>query len=86
MERAVLLATGDTIRPSDLHLELHGKAPVNGEESSLSFREIQQLHIQKALTAEHGNVGRAAARLEMTRSTLYNKMRTFGINPRSYQK
>jgi DNA-binding NtrC family response regulator len=86
MERAVLLATGDTIRPSDLHLELHGKASVNGEESSLSFREIQQLHIQKALTAEHGNVGRAAARLEMTRSTLYNKMRTFGINPRSYQK
>ncbi len=86
MERAVLLATEDAIRPGDLHLEFHGKAPVNGEESSLSFREIQQLHIQKALTAESGNVGRAAARLEMTRSTLYNKMKTFGINPRSYQK
>src|SRR5580704_1472637 len=86
MERAVLLATGDAIRPGDLHSEFHGKAPVNREESSLSFREIQQLHIQKALTAESGNVGRAAARLEMTRSTLYNKMKTFGINPRSYQK
>jgi DNA-binding NtrC family response regulator len=85
IERAVLLATGDAIRPGDLHLELHGRAPVSGEESSLTFREIQQLHIQKALIAERGNVGRAAARLEMTRSTLYNKMRTFGINPRSYQ-
>lgn len=85
IERAVLLATGETIRPRDLHLEFHGKAPVNGDESLLTFREIQQLHIEKALTAERGNVGRAAARLEMTRSTLYNKMRTFGINPRSYQ-
>jgi DNA-binding NtrC family response regulator len=85
IERAVLLATGDTIRPVDLHLELHGEAPVNGEGSQLSFREVQRLHIQKALSAERGNVGRAATRLEMTRSTLYNKMRTFGINPRSYQ-
>jgi len=86
IERAVLLATGEIVRPADLHLELHEKVSGNGEESSLTFREVQRLHIQKALTAERGNVGRAAARLEMTRSTLYNKMRTFGLNPRTYQK
>jgi DNA-binding NtrC family response regulator len=85
IERAVLLTKGETIRPSDLHLESHGTARVNGEESSLTFREIQQLHIQKAVKAEHGNVGRAAVRLGMTRSTLYNKMKSFGIDPRSYQ-
>jgi DNA-binding NtrC family response regulator len=86
IERAVLLATGDIVLPVDLHLEFHEKVSGNGEESSLTFREVQRLHIQKALTAERGNVGRAAARLEMTRSTLYNKMRTFGVNPRAYQK
>ncbi len=49
------------------------------EDSQLTFREIQRLHIQKALDAEHGNVASAAVRLGLTRSTLYNKMKTFGI-------
>jgi DNA-binding NtrC family response regulator len=88
IERAVLLATGDTVRPGDLHLEhlvFHGRSSGNPDESLLTFREMQRLHIQKALQAERGNVGRTAARLEITRSTLYNKMKTFGINPRTYQ-
>lgn len=79
IERAVLLATGETIRPKDLHLEFKGGVGVEGD-SNLTFRELQRLHIQKALDAERGNVARAAARLGLTRSTLYNKMKTFGIN------
>jgi DNA-binding NtrC family response regulator len=80
MERAVLLASGETIRPKDLHLDSHEKASANGDETSLTFKEIQRVHIQKALTAERWNVARAAVRLGMTRSALYNKMKTFGIN------
>jgi transcriptional regulator of acetoin/glycerol metabolism len=34
---------------------------------------------EKALTAERWNVARAATRLGMTRSSLYNKIKTFGI-------
>ena len=79
MERAVLLATGETIRPKDLHLAFKGGVAVDGE-SNLTFRELQSLHIQKALDAERGNVARAAVRLGLTRSTLYNKMKTFGIS------
>jgi DNA-binding NtrC family response regulator len=79
IERAVLLATGETIRPKDLHLEFKNEVAVDGE-SQLTFREIQRLHIQKVLDAERGNVARAAVRLGLTRSTLYNKMKTFGIN------
>ncbi len=79
IERAVLLATGETIRPKDLHLEFKSEVAADGE-SQLTFREIQRLHIQKVLDAERGNVARAAARLGLTRSTLYNKMKTFGIN------
>jgi DNA-binding NtrC family response regulator len=80
MERAVLLATGDTIQPRDLRLEYVSGAPeTNEDESRLTFREMQRLHIQKALTSERWNVARAATRLGMTRSSLYNKIKSFGI-------
>jgi len=85
IERAVLLATGETIRPRDLHLEFDEKVPVDGNESLFTLREVQRLHIQRALTAERGNVARAAVRLGITRSSLYNKMKTFGINHLSRQ-
>jgi DNA-binding NtrC family response regulator len=78
IERAVLLATGETIRPRDLHLEFSGEVAADGG-PDLTLSEVQRLHIQKSLDMEHGNVSRAAARLGVTRSSLYNKMKTFGI-------
>jgi DNA-binding NtrC family response regulator len=78
IERAVLLASGETIRPSDLHLEFRSEVAVDGE-SQLTFSELQRLHIQKALDAERGNVARAAVRLGLTRGALYNKMKRFAI-------
>jgi DNA-binding NtrC family response regulator len=80
VERAVLLATGETVRPKDLHLEFEEGMPASGNEAHLTLKEVQRLHIQRALTAEHGNVVRAAARLGMTRSTLYNKIKALGID------
>ncbi|MGA2389373.1 MAG: sigma-54 dependent transcriptional regulator [Candidatus Sulfotelmatobacter sp.] len=80
MERAVLLATGDTIQPRDLRLEYVSSAAESNEDPShLTFREMQRFHIQKVLTSEQWNVSRAATRLGMTRSSLYNKIKTFGI-------
>ncbi len=78
IERAVLLASGETIRPRDLHLEFkEAVAPDNGPE--LTLNEAQRLHIQKALDMEHGSVSRAAMRLGVSRGSLYNKMKTYGI-------
>jgi DNA-binding NtrC family response regulator len=78
IERAVLLSSGETIRPNDLHLEFRSEIAVDGE-SQLTFRELQRTHIQKTLDAEGGNVARAAVRLGLTRSALYNKMKHFAI-------
>jgi DNA-binding NtrC family response regulator len=78
IERAVLLATGDTIRPRDLHLEFKEQASTESG-PDLTLSEVQRLHIQRTLDAERGNVARAANRLGVTRSTLYNKMKTFAI-------
>jgi DNA-binding NtrC family response regulator len=80
IERAILLATGDTIRPRDLRLESKVKALVDGDGSMLTLREAQRLHIKKVLAAEQWNVSRAADRLGMPRSSLYNKIKTFGIS------
>jgi DNA-binding NtrC family response regulator len=78
IERAVLLSSGETIRPNDLHLEFRSEIAVDGE-SQLTFRELQRTYIQKTLDAEGGNVARAAVRLGLTRSALYNKMKHFAI-------
>ena len=81
IERAVLLAPGDTIRPRDLHLEFQAEvAADNGH--NLTLRDVERLHIQKALDAQRGNVARAATVLGVTRSSLYNKLKTFGISTR----
>lgn len=80
MERAVLLATGDTIQPCDLRLDYFSAAPEEeSDEARLTFREVQRRHLQKVLTTERWNVARAATRLGMTRSSLYNKIKSFGI-------
>jgi DNA-binding NtrC family response regulator len=81
MERAVLLATADTIQPRDLRLEYAAEPPGDtADESRLTLRELQRLHIEKALTMERGNVSRAATRLGMSRSSLYAKINAFGID------
>jgi DNA-binding NtrC family response regulator len=83
MERSVLLAKGDTIQPRDLQLDFASRNVDDGV--VLTFKEAQTLHIRKALQAENGNVARTATRLGMTRSSLYNKLKSLGIRAQSYQ-
>jgi len=88
IERAALLANNDTIVPRDLHLEFQSQAldePLEkrsdgNSASSLTLKEAQRVHIEQALTAEGGNMARAALRLGMTRSSLYYKTRALGIS------
>ncbi|HTR65600.1 MAG TPA: sigma-54 dependent transcriptional regulator, partial [Terriglobales bacterium] len=80
IERAALLANGETIGPRDLHLEFAEKAAEEGNGPSITLKEAQRQHIQRALTAEGGNMARAALRLGMTRSSLYYKTKALGIN------
>jgi len=84
MERSVLLAKGDAIEPGDLHLDFSAER-VTDNGSALTFREAQSLHIRNALRVENGNIARTAIRLGMTRSSLYNKLKTFGISAQTYQ-
>jgi DNA-binding NtrC family response regulator len=79
IERAVLLAKDDTIRPKDLHLEFKSQVAIENA-NPLTLREVERLHVQKVLDRHRGNVSRAATVLGLSRSSLYNKLKTFGIS------
>jgi DNA-binding NtrC family response regulator len=79
LERAVLFHRSDRIEPTDLRLEGALVADDHGNEAWLTLEEVERRHIERVLQAERGNVRRAAARLGLPRSSLYQKISRFGI-------
>jgi DNA-binding NtrC family response regulator len=73
VERAVLMAQGDQVRPSDLGLRPGGPgSAVRLEEMSLE--DVEQYLVQKTLARCGGNVSQAAKALGLSRSGLYRRM------------
>jgi DNA-binding NtrC family response regulator len=77
VERAVLMAQGDTIRAVDLGLRSGREGPPRIEEMSLE--EVEALLIKKALARFHGNVSHAANALGLSRSALYRRLQRYGL-------
>jgi DNA-binding NtrC family response regulator len=84
LERASLLAGGDELDAEDIWFDPLGgvgSSPPGGRvgasPKTLMDAEIQL--IRQALRAEDGHVGRAAARLDIARSTLYEKLKKYRI-------
>ena len=89
MERSVLLCEGDAIGVADLP-GLRGvpsQAAADPELDALGLKEYVRVHtaklermrIQRVLTAEEGNVTRAARRLGISRKSLQTKMKEYGL-------
>jgi two-component system response regulator HydG len=91
IERAVALCPGDAITPADLPAFLRGPARVEAappvrtiplaEAATLSRskEEAEKLCIAEALQRFSNNRLRAAAALGISRMTLYNKLRKYGL-------
>jgi len=81
LERAVLLASRNTLEAVDLHFNsLSPVAPApDSDELSLTLHDVERRHIQRVLAAEGGHVERAARRLGIPRSSLYEKLRRLGL-------
>ncbi len=77
VERAVLLAEGDTVRTVDLNLRPPGEAP--GRLEDMSLEEVERVLIQKALARAGGNVSTAAKALGLSRSALYRRLERHGL-------
>jgi len=79
MERALLLSARDVLLPEDLQFEPVGLPDGVAGDSNLPLAELERLHIQRVLAAEHGNVERAATKLGIPRSSLYDKLKRFSL-------
>lgn len=79
IERAILLSEGKIIRKEHLPQRLLEKASV-GLKKVKNLREGMGEMIRTALSECEGNKALAARNLKISRSTLYRKMREFGLN------
>ncbi|MDQ3698698.1 MAG: sigma-54 dependent transcriptional regulator [Gemmatimonadota bacterium] len=79
MERALLMAQGETIRVEDLGLRGRADGATRLEEMTLD--EVERQLIRKSLTRFQGNVSRAADALGLSRSALYRRLQQHGISP-----
>lgn len=78
LERAILLADGDTLSPADLPFDLQdGGTPEPGE--ALSLQALEKQHIRRVLTQTGGNKTRAAEILGIGLTTLYAKIKEYGL-------
>jgi DNA-binding NtrC family response regulator len=77
VERAVLMAQGEQVKPGDLGLRSPESGPRVLEEMSLE--EVEAFLIKKALQRFDGNVSRAADALGLSRSALYRRLQRYGL-------
>jgi DNA-binding NtrC family response regulator len=77
VERAVLLAHGDTVRAVDFALRSAAGAAQRLED--LPLEDVERLLIQKALARYGGNVSQAAKALGLSRSALYRRIASHGL-------
>jgi DNA-binding NtrC family response regulator len=76
IERAVLMAQGNTIRVADLGLRTTNDG--GGRLEDMSLEEVEAFLIKKAM-ARYGNVSHAAKALGLSRSALYRRLERYRL-------
>src|SRR5678815_1530367 len=79
IERAVLLSGQKTISLEDLHFDGHSSVGAPFLDSRLTLVELERQHIERVLQEEQGRVEKAAKRLGIPRSSLYQKIKKHRI-------
>ncbi len=79
VERAVIVARGDTIRPRDLPPEISQKARQRVPDDSLDLHEQERAMITRALERFRGNRREAAEALKISTVTLWRKVKQYGL-------
>ncbi len=96
LERAVLLSSSSTLGSDDLRFNhamaralsappLEPRPPASGDDAELelTLQEVERRHIERVLAAEGGHVERAARRLGIPRSSLYQKLKSLGLSSKA---
>ena len=78
VERAVLMADGDTIKADHLGLTGGGTLGIASFDE-MSLDDLEKIFIQKAMRRFDGNVSQAAQALGLSRSALYRRLEKHGL-------
>ena len=85
LERAVLLGRSGVIDRADLAFERGGASTAAGDGAApgawddLTLEQVEARHIARVLALESGHVERTAQRLGISRSSLYAKIKLYGL-------
>lgn len=80
LERVALTCDTQVIQPEDLGLAQRAQAaPQAQQPSGATLEEVERQYISSVLKEEKGKVAHAATRLGIPRSTLYQKIKIYGI-------
>ncbi len=81
IERAVIMSEGGLVEPSDISLpEAHSRSANDaGARQPATLDSIEAAAVRDAVERSGGNMSLAAQQLGITRQTLYNKMKKYGI-------
>ncbi len=77
IEKAVILSDSNILGVDDFFLHPPKNIPI--ENDTLKLEDMEYRLIQKAIDKHPGNISATAEELGITRQTLYNKMKKFGI-------
>ncbi|HJZ96475.1 MAG TPA: sigma-54 dependent transcriptional regulator [Candidatus Solibacter sp.] len=75
VERALVVGRGNEVRPSDFSFQFQGDEMQAGR----TLDDIERAHIERILRETQHNLSRAARILDIDRTTLYNKLRRYGL-------
>lgn len=78
VEKAVIIADGDHLLAEHFSLNKRTPRPASAEEPT-TLEDMERKMISEAIDRCQGNLTAVAARLGITRQTLYNKMKKFGL-------
>ena len=71
----LVVGRGSEIRSSDFSFQFQGDEPKGGK----TLEDVERVHIERILRETQHNLSRAARILDIDRTTLYNKLRRYGM-------
>ncbi len=83
IERAVILASGDSIDVKDLALE-RSQAIASNQSELMTFEDGERRVLKAALTHYRGNVVSAAEYLGLSKSAMYRRLEKLSIEPKEF--
>ncbi len=93
LERATLFARDGVVTAAALRFEPGASCAAESSEhfvpgdydAGLRLADVERRHIEKVLAIERGQVDRAAERLGIPRSTLYQRLKEFGLSASTFR-